>query len=103
MKSVDHSISDHEFEQLSKNSTCGHSGCDIASLAREAAMRPVRELTSALQTTNTSNDSSECKEGLDLRDSLGGVPTPRSVTYEDFAQSLSVVTPSCGAATTVEE
>ena len=101
MKSVVHLISDNEFEQL-KDSTRGYSGCDIASLAREAAMRPVREFTATLQQPNASNKNSETHQALGL-ESVDCSPTLRAVTYEDFAESLSIVTPSCGAATTTEE
>lgn len=104
MKSVNHSISDDEFEQLSKNSTCGHSGCDIASLARETAMRPVRELAATLQMSSSSDEMNSCKtqQMFDTDESTDGVPPLRAVTYEDFVQSLSVVTPSRGITTTEE-
>lgn len=104
MKSVEHSINDDEFEQLNR-STRGHSGCDIASLAREAAMRPVREFTATLEQPNASNDDATCKtrQVFGLEHSVDYVPTLRAVTYEDFVQSLRVVKPSCGAVTTPEE
>jgi SpoVK/Ycf46/Vps4 family AAA+-type ATPase len=105
MKSVEHSITDDEFEQLSNEGTRGHSGCDIASLARDAAMRPVREFTATLQQLDTNGDSSMCtaQQVLALEDSVDSEPTLRAVTYEDFLQSLNDVTPSCGAMTTAEE
>ena len=97
-------MSDNEFEQL-KDSTRGYSGCDIVPLAREAAMRPVREFTATLQQPNGSNKNStgETHQALGLEESVDFSPTLRAVTYEDFAESLSVVTPSCGAAPTTEQ
>ena len=105
MKSVDHSITDDEFEQLSIDGTRGHSGCDIASLARDAAMRPVRDFTATLQQLDANCDSntSAARQVLALESSVQSEPTLRAVTYEDFLQSLGDVTPSCGAVTTAEE
>lgn len=66
-------------------------------------MRPVREFTSTLQQSDAHRDSSTCTSVLALEASANSEPTIRAVTYEDFLQSLSDVTPSCGAATTAEE
>merc|ERR1712146_645481 len=89
MKSIEHSISDDEFEKLSNEGTHGRSGSDIASLAREAAMRPVRELTANLQQPKICTDDSTCisQQGVALQDQVDSVPSLRKVTYEDFVQA----------------
>ena len=104
MNSVEHSIDHDEFEQIAR-SACGHSGCDIASLAREAAMIPVRELTATLDNKTLLGQGQG--QGRGQGQGQGPQSSPavlapaqrlRAVTYEDFVQSLSVVTPSGRAA-----
>jgi SpoVK/Ycf46/Vps4 family AAA+-type ATPase len=100
MNSVEHSIDHDEFEQIAR-SACGHSGCDIASLAREAAMIPVRELTATLDNKTLLGQGQGQGQGQGPQSSpvvLAPAQRLRAVTYEDFVQSLSVVTPSGRAA-----
>ena len=94
MNSVEHSIDHDEFEQIAR-SACGHSGCDIASLAREAAMIPVRELTATLDNKTLLGQGQGPQSSPAV---LAPAQRLRAVTYEDFVQSLSVVTPSGRAA-----
>ena len=68
-----HTLTDEEFEELVLL-TDGYSGSDITSLAKDAAMGPLRELGDELLFTET--------------DSI------RSVNLEDFRNSLKYIKPS---------
>ncbi|EEB09364.2 hypothetical protein SJAG_04566 [Schizosaccharomyces japonicus yFS275] len=54
MKNQKHSLSDSDFEELSRL-TEGYSGSDITALAKDAAMGPLRSLGDALLTTSVEN------------------------------------------------
>ncbi|EDO16141.1 hypothetical protein Kpol_1070p24 [Vanderwaltozyma polyspora DSM 70294] len=68
-----HTLSDEDFEQL-LNLTDGYSGSDITSLAKDAAMGPLRELGEKLLDTP--------------RDQI------RSINLNDFRNSLNYIKPS---------
>ena len=95
---VEHTIDDAEFENLAKI-TGGHSGCDIASLAREAAMAPVREYSAGLslkrEAAAVDADGDNKRQRLSPPTAVEGPPALRAVTAQDFITALGVVTASC--------
>ena len=103
---VEHTIDDAEFKNLAEL-TRGHSGCDIASLAREAAMVPVREYSAGLSlkresaavVVNADAWTPNSKRQRSSPSSAGavaeGMPALRALTVGDFITALDVVTASC--------
>jgi len=80
---VDNSISDNELNWIITR-TDGYSAADLASLCKEAAMEPVREIPP--------------DKILSLKDSSA----LRKVNVKDFEKALSVVTPSVSKKTILE-
>jgi SpoVK/Ycf46/Vps4 family AAA+-type ATPase len=101
--SVEYTIDDAEFENLAALTT-GHSGCDIASLAREAAMAPVREhlaglsltLETAAVSAHRGSPNNKRQRLISPTAAAGAGPLVlRAVTAGDFVTALDFVTASC--------